>query len=323
VNEPATTSPEARQATGLVDVHAHLTDEKLVHEVPAVLARAAAAGVTAILTVGTDLPTSRAALALAHDHASAPSNAHDVEPATAPPPAAATPASTPAAAPAPGQALPPDALSPIEPPPFPLPSVWAAVGVHPHDARTWPPDTAAELARLWADPRVVALGEMGLDYHYDFSPREVQREVFITQWDLAARLGAPAVVHVREAFADFFALIAGRPRPPQVLLHCFSGDLDTARRALDLGFDFSVGGPLTYPKSQDTRAIFAFLPLDRIHLETDCPYLAPQPRRGKVNEPSFLPMTLAVLSQVKQIDPAALARQLAANARRLFPKMRF
>ncbi len=270
-------------ATGLVDIHAHLTDEKLAGDVPAVLARAGAAGLAAILTVGTDLPTSRAALALAH------------APPGHPPPI-------------------PDA---------PSPSVWAAVGVHPHDATTWAPATAAELEQLWADPRVVALGEMGLDYHYDFSPREVQRTVFRTQWELAARLGAPAVVHVREAFDDFFALIAALPRPPQVLLHCFSGDLDTARRALELGFDFSVGGPLTYPKGQATRTIFGFLPLDRLHLETDCPYLAPQPRRGKVNEPSFLPMTLAVLGQVRQIAPAELACRLADNARRLFPKMRF
>ncbi len=254
----------------LIDVHAHLTDEKLAGAVPAVLDRAAAAGISTVLTVGTDLPTSRAALDLARRY----------------------------------------------------PAVWAAVGVHPHDASGWSDSAAAELEELLADERVVALGEMGLDYHYDFSPRDVQRRVFQAQWEMASRLQATAVVHIREAFDDFFALAASSPPPPRVLLHCFSGTLDQARRALDLGFDFSVGGPLTYPKNQETRAIFGFLPADRIHLETDCPYLAPQPRRGKVNEPAFLAMTAEGLAKTRGLPVDTLADSLLANARRLFPKMR-
>lgn len=254
----------------LIDVHAHLTDEKLAGDVPSIIERAAAAGVHTILTVGTDLPTSRAALDLARR----------------------------------------------------FPDIWAAVGVHPHDANGWNDGSAAELEGLLADDRVVALGEMGLDYHYDFSPRAVQRRVFQTQWELATRLQVTAVVHIREAFDDFFALAASSPPPPRVLLHCFSGTLDQARKALDLGFEFSVGGPLTYPKNQETRTIFGFLPADRIHLETDCPYLAPQPRRGKANEPAFLALTAEGLAKTRGLPIDTLADTLLANARRLFPKMR-
>jgi len=201
-------------------------------------------------------------------------------------------------------------------------SLWAAVGVHPHDSQTWAQATLPELEGMLPHEKVVAIGEIGLDYHYDFAQKDIQKQVFTLQWELAAKTLSTAIVHVREAYDDFFAVIADLKRPPRVLLHCFSGDLSLARRALDLGFDFSIGGPLTYPKRTDTRSVFKFLPIDRIHLETDCPYLAPQSKRGKDNEPSYLPMTFAVLCQVKASPPEKMADQLITNACRLFPKMR-
>ncbi|HOY66937.1 MAG TPA: TatD family hydrolase [Candidatus Ozemobacteraceae bacterium] len=203
------------------------------------------------------------------------------------------------------------------------PGFWALAGVHPHEAKTWNASTRASLEELLAEPETIGVGEIGLDYHYDFSPRDTQREVFLTQWRLAAELDLPAIIHVREAFDDFFAFIADGPRPSRVLLHCFSGNLDIARRALDAGFSFSIGGPLTYPKSEETRTIFRFLPDDRIHLETDCPYLAPVPFRGKRNDPSLLQHTFRKLCEIRQADPDELAAILRENAVRFFaPRLR-
>ena len=195
---------------------------------------------------------------------------------------------------------------------------WALVGVHPHEAKTWTETSLPELEALLADPKVLGLGEMGLDYHYDFSPREIQKTAFLAQWDLAARRGVPAVVHLREAFDDFWTVTAGRPAPPRVLLHCFSGDLDQARRALDHGYAFSIGGPLTFTKSEETRKVFSFLPDTLIHLETDCPYLAPIPFRGKRNEPVRIEHSFLKLCEIRRAEPAAMAQRLADNARAFF-----
>lgn len=202
------------------------------------------------------------------------------------------------------------------------PFYWALAGFHPHDAQKWNETSSADLKKLLEDPRTVGIGEIGLDYHYDFSPRDTQRDVFLAQWRLAAELGVPAVIHVREAFDDFFRFIEGEPRPPRALLHCFSGDLDIARRALDAGFSFSIGGPLTYPKSEETRTVFRFLPDDRLHLETDCPYLAPIPCRGKRNDPSLLIHAFRKLCEIRQAAPDVMARTLRENALRFFsPKL--
>lgn len=202
------------------------------------------------------------------------------------------------------------------------PWFWALAGMHPHDAKKWDASSLDELRRLTDDPRTLGIGEIGLDYHYDFSPRDTQREVFLTQWRLGAKLGMPVIIHIREAFDDFFRFIEGEPRPPRVLLHCFSGDLDTARKALDAGFSFSIGGPLTYPKSEETRTIFRFLPDDRIHLETDCPYLAPVPFRGKRNDPSLIEHTFRKMCEVRRTEPEEMACILRDNALRFFaPKL--
>jgi TatD DNase family protein len=198
------------------------------------------------------------------------------------------------------------------------PWLWALAGFHPHEAKLWNDDSLAGLEKLLDHPRVLGVGEIGLDYHYHHSEPETQKRVFLLQWELACRRQLPAIIHIRSAFDDFFALINDRPHPPKVLLHCFSGNLDIARRALDLGFHFSIGGPLTFHKNEDGRAVFRLLPEDRIHLETDCPYLAPEPFRGKRCEPAHLTHSFRKLCQIRKADETAMVRRLADNARAFF-----
>jgi TatD DNase family protein len=196
--------------------------------------------------------------------------------------------------------------------------VSATAGVHPHDAAALEPDAWEQLARLAADPRVVAIGETGLDYHRDRAPREAQAELFARHVRLARALRKPLVVHSREAFADTFALLE-RERAGDVggVLHCFSGDREDGERALALGFQLSVAGPLTYPRSRLPEAL-AGLPVERLLVETDAPYLAPQSRRGRRNEPAFVAETAAALAGVKGLAPRDVARITTRNACALF-----
>lgn len=194
----------------------------------------------------------------------------------------------------------------------------AAVGFHPHDSANFQEQHLLQLEKMAANPAVVAIGEIGLDYHYDHSPRDVQKKVFISLWRLAVRLNLPAVVHIREAFDDFFALIESEPIPKNVLLHCFSGDIHIAKAALEKGFHFSIGGALTFPKSTLTREVFSFLPSDRMHIETDCPYLSPQPFRGKRNEPARLVHTFDCLCSLRNVDRNLFADILRENAEKFF-----
>ncbi|MDD3147713.1 MAG: TatD family hydrolase [Candidatus Riflebacteria bacterium] len=187
------------------------------------------------------------------------------------------------------------------------------VGIHPHDASTFNENSLNELKEMASDPCVIGIGEIGLDFHYDLSPRETQISVFRQLWLLAAELNLPAVIHVREAYDAFFTAIQGLSCPPKVLLHCFSGDLNIARQAVDNGFHFSIGGALTFPKSELTREVFKHLPEDRIHLETDCPYLAPQFKRGKRNEPAFMTATLEQLARLRKLPTVAMAEILKQN----------
>lgn len=194
----------------------------------------------------------------------------------------------------------------------------ALVGLHPQNANEFNGDTVKSLKAMLNEPCVLGIGEIGLDYHYDCAPHELQKEVFKAQWLLACEANKPVELHIRDAYDDFFACINGLPKPPKVLLHCFSGGLDDARRAVDMGFSFSIGGVITYKKSDETRAVFKLLPDNLIHLETDCPYLAPQPKRGKRNEPAFLPMTLEALAHVKRLSTSALKERLYKNAVEFF-----
>lgn len=201
--------------------------------------------------------------------------------------------------------------------------VYAAVGVHPHDAALLD-DAAREQIRAWLDrPRVVAVGECGLDYHYMRSPREVQRAVFAEHVAWARGRDLPVVLHVRgdddgawEELLDIW-LAEGRGDVEGVL-HCYTGSLDFARRALDARLDVSFSGILTFKTADDLRAVAAGLPLDRILVETDCPLLAPVPHRGRRNEPAHVEQVGMTLARVRGVPVEEIARATTANARRLF-----
>jgi TatD DNase family protein len=196
-----------------------------------------------------------------------------------------------------------------------------ATGVHPHAAAPYAgrPADAAALARTHAKAFAVrAIGEIGLDYHYDFAPRDVQRDVFAAQLDLARDLDLPVIIHTREATDDTFALLTSAPRVRGVF-HCFTGDAAMARRALEIDFYVSFAGIVTFPKAGDQRDAAKIVPAERLLIETDSPYLAPVPHRGKRNEPAFVVQVLAQLAAVRGAEPAALEAQVTSNFRRLFP----
>jgi TatD DNase family protein len=163
---------------------------------------------------------------------------------------------------------------------------------------------------------VLAVGEIGLDYHYDFSPRDVQRAVFEQQLALAAESAKPIVIHTREAWDDTLAILRAHWRGAGIM-HCFTGDEAQARQALDLGFHLSFGGVLTFPKADAVRQAARVTPLDRILIETDCPYLAPVPHRGKRNEPAFVVETARRLAEVRGESPEAIAEATTRNFERL------
>jgi TatD DNase family protein len=193
------------------------------------------------------------------------------------------------------------------------PNVWATVGVHPHDAAKADARTFDELRALSKHPRVVAVGEIGLDYHYDFSPRQVQSEVFVEQLRIAKEAGKPVIIHTREAWDDTVPLLSGPG-----ILHCFTGTPEQAAVAVSLGFHLGFGGVLTFPKSDSVREAARTVPEDRILLETDCPYLAPVPFRGKRNEPAYIAHTARRLAEVRGVSEEEIARVTTNNFRQLF-----
>jgi TatD DNase family protein len=194
--------------------------------------------------------------------------------------------------------------------------IYATVGVHPHDAAKATPETFAAMEALAAETKVLALGEIGLDYHYDFSPRDVQHNVLVEQLKLAARAGKPIVIHTREAWDDTLLLL--REHWSGVgIIHCFSGGPAEARQALDLGFYLSFGGVLTFPKADALREAARLAPEDRLLIETDAPYLAQVPKRGKRNEPAFMVETARRLAEVRGVAPEHIAEVTTANFERL------
>jgi len=194
------------------------------------------------------------------------------------------------------------------------PFIAATIGVHPHDTSKATPETFARLRELAAHPKVAAIGEIGLDYHYDFSPRDVQRAVFLKQLEIAAEAGKPIVIHSREAWADTMAVLGSGHRG---ILHCFTGDSQQAREALALGFHLAFGGVLTFPKADAVREAARITPLDRLLVETDCPYLAPLPHRGKRNEPAFVVEVARRLAEVRGCTLDEIAGQTTRNFERL------
>jgi TatD DNase family protein len=209
-----------------------------------------------------------------------------------------------------------------------LPALWPVVrfaaGVHPHQAHVFASDPAAAAhavaARLEQSPLVRAIGEIGLDYHYDFSPKNIQQGVFRAQLALAQARGLPVAIHTREAEADTLALIAeAQARGPLAgVFHCFTGDAAGAERAVATGFHLSFSGILTFPRAVELREAVRVVPLDRLLLETDAPYLAPVPHRGKRNEPAFVALTAAAVARERGMTVADLVAAVAANYDRLF-----
>jgi TatD DNase family protein len=252
----------------LFDTHAHLQFPEFAADLPAVLERARAAGVGWMLTIGTDVESSRAAVALALKE----------------------------------------------------PDVYAAVGIHPHDAAGADEAAFDELRRLVeSSPRVVAVGETGLDFFRTLSPRDVQVEVFRRQLELARLVRKPVLIHCREAHQDALEILETEGvREIGGIMHCFSGDQAVARRCLDLGLLIGVAGPVTYPNARRLPPVVKAVPQDRLVVETDCPYLPPQPHRGKRNEPAYLTLTLARVAELRGAPAEELGGRLAANALGLF-----
>jgi len=192
--------------------------------------------------------------------------------------------------------------------------VWATVGLHPHDAT----NGVDSIVPLLDADRVVALGECGLDYHYDHSPRDVQREAFATQVALAHERGLPLVIHTREAWDDTFTVLAAEGVPERTIFHCFTGGADEARRALDVGGFLSFSGIVTFPSADDIRAAAALCPTDRILVETDSPYLAPVPHRGQRNQPAFVRLVGARVAEVRGVNVSQIEHDTEVNARVAF-----
>jgi TatD DNase family protein len=197
--------------------------------------------------------------------------------------------------------------------------IWCSVGAHPHEAKDHSAFGAQDLVRLANHPKVVGIGETGLDFHYDLSPRDVQERVFRVHTAASRETGLPLIVHAREA-DDEIARILGEEKPPPGVMHCFSSGRALAEAALALGFYISISGIVTFRNAEELRAIVRDLPLDRLLVETDAPYLAPVPYRGKRNEPAFVAATAAAVAILKEVELQHLAEVTTANFFRLFGK---
>jgi TatD DNase family protein len=195
-----------------------------------------------------------------------------------------------------------------------LDGVWATAGVHPHEAK----DGMDGLEELLHEPEVVAVGECGLDYYYDHSPRDVQAEVFAAQIRLSHAHGLPLVIHTRDAWDDTFAVLEAEGIPARTVFHCFSGGVPEAQRALAMGAYLSIAGVVTFPSAGNIREAVGICPLGRLLVETDAPYLAPVPHRGKPNRPGLVRVVGEAVAEVKGLAPEAVAEATWDNAEILF-----
>jgi TatD DNase family protein len=249
----------------LIDSHLHLTDTRLRDHADVLVARAVAAGVEAMVTVGVGPEDALRAISLAERH----------------------------------------------------PQVWAAAGLHPHHAAQADAEAFAHLEELLDHSRVVAVGEAGLDFHYDHSPRDAQREVFARHLEIAERRGMPLIVHSREADAEMAAMLRGAGSRVRGVLHCFTGGRALLDAALELGWYVSFSGIASFRGYADAELVRA-VPEDRLLVETDAPYLTPVPHRGQPNEPAFVAEVVRALAGHRGADAEALAGATAANARRFY-----
>lgn len=206
------------------------------------------------------------------------------------------------------------------------PRIWASVGIHPHEA-SLATEAAGEQLLEWArHPRVIAWGEIGLDYYYDHSPRETQKAVFLRQMELARTAKLPIVIHCRpsdnsdDAWEDCLSMMEEHWKPSGLagILHCFTGNVEQARRALDFDFMISFAGNITFPKAQNIRDAAQAVPLDRMLIETDSPYLAPIPHRGQRNEPAFVKEVARQIGELRNLTPEEIGQQTAGNFYKFF-----
>ncbi|SDI96634.1 TatD family hydrolase [Alteribacillus bidgolensis] len=197
--------------------------------------------------------------------------------------------------------------------------IYAAVGWHPVDAIDMTEEDLKWLEELAADPKVVALGEMGLDYHWDKSPKEVQKEVFRKQIHLAKKVNLPIIIHDREAHQDIVDILKEENAAETGgIMHCFGGSLEIAKECLKMNFYISFGGPVTFKNAKKPKEVAKEIPMDRLLVETDSPFLAPHPYRGKRNEPAYVKLVAEKIAELKEISFETLAEQTTANAKKLF-----
>jgi TatD DNase family protein len=198
--------------------------------------------------------------------------------------------------------------------------IYATVGIHPHEAKEVTSSHLDELAKLAEHPKVIAWGEIGLDYFYDHSPRALQQKVFRDQMELAKKGKLPIIIHCRDAWSDCLDILEEVWRPTGLggILHCFTSTIEDARRGIEIGFLISFAGNSTYPKTQNLRDVAKALPLEKILIETDAPYLAPQAYRGNRNEPAYVAEVARTLASVRNLSPDELAAATSENFRRLF-----
>ena len=196
--------------------------------------------------------------------------------------------------------------------------VYGSAGIHPHAADTADAAALLRVERALDHPKIVAVGEIGLDYHYDFSSREAQRAAFAEQLDIAAAAKKPVIIHDREAHGDMMALLSARRGTLSGVLHCYSGSYEDAARYVDMGFYIAFGGALTFKNAAKQRDIAARLPLERLVIETDCPYMTPEPHRGERNDPRLMRYTLEALAKARNLSRDLAAQATFENANRLF-----
>ena len=196
--------------------------------------------------------------------------------------------------------------------------VYASVGLHPHDAKNFKDEDIVTFENLSKDGKAVAIGEIGLDYHYDFSPRDMQMDALLKQSDLAKKINLPVIYHVREAFGDFLPLVRSGEIASNAVMHCYGGSIESAEICLDAGMMISFTGVISFKNANKIKKVVEYVPLDRIMIETDCPYMAPVPHRGKRNEPKYVKDVARAMAEIKGISLEEMAEISYNNAVKFF-----
>jgi TatD DNase family protein len=259
--------PQLPAGISVIDTHCHLDMINSDDDISSTITRAAAHGVTPIITVGIDLESSKKAIRFATQYN----------------------------------------------------SVYATVGIHPHNVQELNDSSYAELEKLCAMPKVLAYGEIGLDYVKQYAPKDIQLEHYARQLDLAKKVQLPVVIHDREAHEDILAILDNKaPFPAGGVMHCFSGNLHLAQKVLDLGFIISIPGVVTFNKAAAMQEVAQKIPLDKLIIETDAPFLAPEPLRGKMNLPEYILYTAQKIADLRGLPLEIVAQTTTQNARNIF-----